>query len=139
MPDIEQLLDHLSAQLAELKTTDLDTRTPSRFVGQGASREFIEAVANNTVTTVPTTVREDRAAPGIASYLTKALAEGTGNSGGYLVPVQIAGEVLTMLRAPSLFRAHRAHERDRFASWPRPGPNRSLSPCTALAGVVMRS
>jgi HK97 family phage major capsid protein len=101
MPDIDQLLDHLSQQLAVLKSTDLDTRSLSRFAGQGASRSFVESLSTTTPTAVRSPVRQDIETGGIAAFLSKALAEGTGTAGGYLVPVQLAAEVLTMLRARS--------------------------------------
>jgi hypothetical protein len=40
---------------------------------------------------------------GVVETMTKALAEGTGSAGGYLVPIETAGEVLR----PSCARARR--------------------------------
>jgi HK97 family phage major capsid protein len=101
MPDIDDLLTHLSAQLAELQPHEMDRRG-SRFVGQGASPSFVERVAaGEDFKTMSTSVATRTPTGGIAAFMSKALAEGTPSSGGYLVPIEYTSEVLKALRARS--------------------------------------
>jgi HK97 family phage major capsid protein len=63
-------------------------------VARVAAGEPIETIPNQIV-------RDRRETRGIVATMNKALAESTGSAGGYLVPVDVASEVLTMLRARS--------------------------------------
>lgn len=78
------------------------SRGGSRFVGDGADPSLVEhiakggsyAVHENTGVGIP-------AGRGLSAVMTKALAEGTGSAGGYLVQPEVSAEVLRMLRARS--------------------------------------
>src|SRR5919106_935381 len=98
MRDLLAALDHLSEQIDFLAGEESEPRTVSRFVGQGATRAAAEQVASEPSKTWRTAPRTSR---GIAGLMTKALAEGTGSAGGFLVPVEIASEVLMLLRSRS--------------------------------------
>jgi HK97 family phage major capsid protein len=97
--NLEQLVARLEDQLA--RTPDVHhERSPSRWAGSAAHPDHVQAVAKAVdYRTAPDPRRSHRG--NIAATLTKALAEGTGSAGGYLVPEEIAGEVLTLLRARS--------------------------------------
>jgi HK97 family phage major capsid protein len=101
MPDLEQLLTHISNQLAGVAPEE-QQRPGSRFAGSAAAPSFVEMIAaGETVKTVSPPAK-DSPTTGIAHWMaTKALAEGSGASGGFLVPIQYASDVLTMLRARS--------------------------------------
>jgi HK97 family phage major capsid protein len=90
-----------AAVRAEMK----NIRTGSRFVGPGPSPSLVEHVAKGGSYSVePNESRRPRATRGVGGGLVfgmKALAEGTGSAGGYLVPVEIADEVVKLLRARS--------------------------------------
>jgi HK97 family phage major capsid protein len=78
-----------------------EERTPSRYAASTATPEHVRSVSEgseNFRTVAPSTKSSHG---GLSGWLTKALAEGVGSAGGYMVPVEIAGEVLTMLRARS--------------------------------------
>jgi HK97 family phage major capsid protein len=98
MRDLLAALDHLSTQIDDLADDRPESRTGSRFVGQGATRAAAEHAAAESSTTWRTLPSSTR---GIAGLMTKALAEGTGSAGGFLVPVEVAAEVLTILRSRS--------------------------------------
>lgn len=82
-----------------------ETRTGSRFVGENASDDFVEHIAKGgsyqLAPNTSTGARGTRGLGGLAATMSKALGEGTPSAGGYLVPVEVAAEVLTLLRARS--------------------------------------
>src|SRR5438552_2461266 len=83
-------------------------RKGSRFLGQGADSTLVDHVAkggelyhlpDGTVSTVPPEARSGHSTralggSGLAHEL-KALAEGTGSSGGYLVPIEYSAEIVS--------------------------------------------
>jgi HK97 family phage major capsid protein len=114
---LDELLETLSADLRRLAETDelKNTRTGSRFVGADADPEYAKHVARG-----GSFSREGeflppgwKAAPkhpaklgrssgnGLGSSMVKALAEGSGSSGGYIVPFDVAVDIVMMLRARS--------------------------------------
>jgi HK97 family phage major capsid protein len=102
--EVEELLEHLSQELRRTEEEE-QRRTGSRFIGPGADPDLAEMVAaggsyNREFNTVSKSIggRENR---GISGAMQKALAEGTGGSGGYLVSVETSSEILNMVRARS--------------------------------------
>lgn len=85
---LEDLLSRIADRL------DDDARTPSRFAASGASPDHLRSLDLRTVQ--PPSRRPD----GITGSL-KTLAESVPGSGGYLVPTEIADEIVTLLRARS--------------------------------------
>lgn len=101
MPDLNEVLGHLSEQLDELDLRD-QMRAGSRFLGEAASPQLVEHVASGgSVRTVASPLARPSKSAGLVSTMAKALAEGTGSAGGYLVSVETAAEVLSILRARS--------------------------------------
>lgn len=86
------------------------TRGGSRFVGEGADQSVVEHVAKGgnigpggqflPAPGVPGQIGGTKAGGGLALGM-KALAEGTGSAGGYLVEPQVSAEVLGLVRARS--------------------------------------
>lgn len=76
------------------------TRTPSRFAAEGASHEHIKQLAEGGSIAPGNPARDRRFGGGV--MLSKALAEATEASGGYLVQPQVAAEVLAMLRSQAV-------------------------------------
>jgi HK97 family phage major capsid protein len=104
-PDIEQLLAQVSRQLDQLAPVhsfgQRDARG-SRFVGPSAAPAFVERVAaGDTITTVAPTTPSAPATKGIFARDLKALAESTGSAGGYIVPPQLASEIVMAIRSRS--------------------------------------
>jgi HK97 family phage major capsid protein len=95
---LEDVLLDLSGKLDRLD--GVGVRGPSRFVGAGAAPEYVERVARSDWRVVRNDAVPERRG-GVASLMAKALAEGTGPSGGFLVPVEFASEILLALRARS--------------------------------------
>jgi HK97 family phage major capsid protein len=104
---IEELLGSISDNLATLRENELarkDVRRGSRWVGPGADPAVVDQIAAGgelRVAPHETELRASKAGPGLSALMSKALGEGTGSSGGYLVPPQIAAEVMGLLRARS--------------------------------------
>jgi HK97 family phage major capsid protein len=92
MPYLEDILNRLSSQLDVTN----DARAASRFAGEASSEDYVSRVALGGGTKVVA-----RHAHGSRTTMSKALAEATASAGGYLVPAQIADEVLMALRARS--------------------------------------
>jgi HK97 family phage major capsid protein len=94
-PTVEQLV-------SRLETLAGGERAPSRMATSASEPGYVKSLVEGTTNfrTVPEP-RTRTTHGGLAGWLTKALAEGTGSSGGYMVPVEIAGEVLTLLHARS--------------------------------------
>lgn len=70
--------------------------------GQGATPSFVEQLASGQdAHLIPSPLQTERRTAGVVATMNKALAEGTGSAGEYLVSVETAGEVLRMLRARS--------------------------------------
>jgi HK97 family phage major capsid protein len=84
-------------------------RRGSRFVAPGADESVVEHVAAGGAIRVAEPqqrLREhERRSGGLAGTMTKALAEATPSAGGYLVPTEVAEEVMRMVRARSAVMA----------------------------------
>jgi HK97 family phage major capsid protein len=93
----------LAEMLERLEQLAGGARAPSRHAGTAATPDHVEWLAGerNYRLAPPSLRTMGRRESGLAAHLVKALAEGTGSAGGYLVPVEIAAEVLTLLRARS--------------------------------------
>jgi HK97 family phage major capsid protein len=95
----------LPLQLLDCLVADGAPRRGSRFVDQGASRSLVEHIAGGgtyeLAGATPKRSTERRAASQGVAFGMKALAEGTGSAGGYLVPVEVADEIVKLLRARS--------------------------------------
>jgi len=96
----------------ERKTYDLtddSRRGGSRYAGPNADRSLVESLASgDAVRKAETTIaRGETGEKSLAGWLadTKALAEGTPSSGGYLVPPQLSAQIVTALRARSAVMA----------------------------------
>jgi HK97 family phage major capsid protein len=114
---VDELLRQLQRELGEIADAEerqKNTRTGSRFVGPGADPEYVEHVGKGGSfgeggefvpkdwTPVEKSVRMgERRREGLLSTMGKALAEGSGSSGGYLVAPDVSLEVVRMLRARS--------------------------------------
>jgi hypothetical protein len=106
--DLETVLGHISEQLEMLTNSNRG----SRFLGQAADRKAVDHLADGGSfehgSELPLgwkAVERDRhskAGGGLTGLLRKALAVSTDQSGGYLVPPEIAREVLWALRARSV-------------------------------------
>jgi HK97 family phage major capsid protein len=85
----------------DLKSDYADERLGSRYVGPDADESLVDHVSKGG--TIRTAKRPGQRfeTKGLGALMTKALSEGTGAAGGYLVPQQVAAEVMTMLRARS--------------------------------------
>jgi len=95
-----QLLRERKAGPHDLRPSD--ERPGSRYVGPGADASLAEHLANGgTLTTALPAHKSVRPHEGIGAVMTKALAEGTASSGGWLVPPGVAEEVMGMIRARS--------------------------------------
>lgn len=97
-------IETLNARLD--KQHDPHLRTPSRFVEDGADLDIVKAVAEGRATLAPgaptrSTLGVQGARGGGLALGLKALAEGTGSSGGYLVAPEISSQVMTLIRARS--------------------------------------
>jgi HK97 family phage major capsid protein len=112
VPYLDEVLERISAELAELNegkapdvfdfTKERERRRGSRFANEHASREWLEHVASGGDTrTVRPSVGRERGTKGLARSL-KALAEGSGSAGGYLVQPELAQEVAQLVRARSV-------------------------------------
>jgi HK97 family phage major capsid protein len=88
---LDELLERIASRLEE---TETDTRSPSRWAGGDAHPDHVRRIAE-------ARVASSTARPALACTMAKALAEGTGSAGGYLVPPEISAEVITLLRARS--------------------------------------
>lgn len=96
-----------------ISTAEHKGRAGSRFVAPGADPQLVGHVAGGgTVEPTPRSYNYERPKPawsgqlgreagGLASTMTKALAEGTNSAGGYLVDPQVADDVLRLVRARS--------------------------------------
>ena len=109
LDDVDELLGSIELSLKQL-ATDGGPRRGSRFVDRGASRSLVEHVAAGGSYKLEDATKSVRAgrrpAGGLATTMLsaldgKALAEGTGSAGGYLVPVETAEEVVKLIRARS--------------------------------------
>jgi HK97 family phage major capsid protein len=97
--------EHVGDVLEEILGEIKPERTGSRYLGPNADKDLAAHVAKGG------TVEDIKVAPrsfGAKGYgrgdfarSLKALAEGTGSSGGFLVPTQYASEILAQLRARS--------------------------------------
>ncbi len=79
-------------------------RRGSRYVGPGADTSLVQHVADGGEIRAPQpswTAHSKRYSGGLSGVMTKALAEGTGSSGGYLVPEEVSAEVMRLVRARS--------------------------------------
>lgn len=97
MPYLDETLASIDKSLKVLGNRR-DVRSPSRYANVGASEDFVEHVAKGGDFTI-----EERGPighRGLALGL-KALAEGTGSSGGYIVPVELSNEVMAIIRGRS--------------------------------------
>lgn len=107
--DLEETLDRLLVETEKLneRGSDLLARSgESRFIGQHGTKAGAEALAGGggyrLVEPGRKVAREPEAKAGqFAESMTKALAEATSSAGGYLVPQEVAFEVMTLLRARS--------------------------------------
>jgi HK97 family phage major capsid protein len=115
--DLEEYLDTLTGEIRQLREAGYESKSSarrgSRFVGPGADESVVSRVASGGTVT-PSAKNYDYAPSdwerthgrggtgnrpiGLARHL-KALAEGTGPSGGFLVPQEISDEILTQVRA----------------------------------------
>jgi len=108
MRTLEEILTGIDQRLASLHS-DKPSRTGSRALLSGADLSLVEHVAKGgTIETVePASSKAlglGSAKPrsgGLAAAFTKALAEGTGSAGGFLVERDVAEEIMGMLRARS--------------------------------------
>ena len=110
--DFEQVISQIAVDLRALRAEEAETknafepRRGSRYVGQGADPSFVEDIANSGELRLAEreTNRLTRKVPGggLAGVFTKALAEGTGSSGGFLVPVEVSAEIVGLIRAASV-------------------------------------
>ena len=102
MPYLDEVLFDLTARLDDgLPPVERGARPLSRFAGEGASADHVQRVANvSDARVVPSTLTQRRGRA-LAETMLKALAEATPSAGGYLVPRELANEVLMLLRARS--------------------------------------
>lgn len=105
MDDLDALLASIDAKLAQLQPGEEPPgkgRRGSRYVAPGAEPGFVEHVANGgsyqTAEQKGAPAGQARG-PNLAAFMAKALAEGTGSAGGFLVPVEYAEGVLRLIRA----------------------------------------
>jgi HK97 family phage major capsid protein len=83
----------------DLKSDYAEERLGSRYLGPDADASLVEHVAKGgSIRSTKSPVRGNKGAGSLA-YAVKALAEGTGSSGGYLVVPQLAAELTPLLRA----------------------------------------
>jgi len=108
--DFEQLITQMAGDLRALRAEEADTknaepRRGSRFVGQGADPAFVEHIANGGELRLAerqtSLARKVPQGGGLAGTFVKALSEGTGSSGGYLVAPEVSAEVVHLIRARS--------------------------------------
>ena len=116
--DLGETLALIEESIMRLRSLDDDSslrrtaraRTGSRFLDQGASPSLVEHVAKGgsygtkvggyEIEPNHSTRSQGRRSRGLA-YGMKALAEGTGSAGGYLVPVEVSAEIVKLIRARS--------------------------------------
>lgn len=112
LTDVQGELRQLRAEGAERERAELRHRGGSRFAGEGATDEALEALAAMAPgggvkapgvgrVAEPPQLRGTTGGAKLADVMTKALAEGTGSAGGYLVQSEVAAEVMKSLRARS--------------------------------------
>ncbi len=91
-------------ETAEKAARDMiERRAPSRFVGERATAEFAKGIAGGGLPTGFAAHSRDVRGSGVRERLplSKALAQSTQSAGGVLVPVEVAQEIQTLLRARS--------------------------------------
>ncbi|MBA2358875.1 MAG: phage major capsid protein, partial [Actinobacteria bacterium] len=110
--DFEQVISQLADDVRAIRAEDAATKTAphearrgSRYVGQGADPSFAQEIAAGGELRLAErqSTRLSHKVPGggLAGVFTKALSEGTGSSGGFLVPVEVSAEVVRLIRARS--------------------------------------
>jgi len=104
--ELTAIREELAAYNAAGRTHDVKAdygdgqRLGSRYVGPEADESLVKHVARGG--SIKTATRSPSPeAKGLGDLMTKALGEGTGSAGGYLVPQQVASEVMRLLRARS--------------------------------------
>jgi HK97 family phage major capsid protein len=105
METLEEVLARIDARLAQQQGGDApppqdEARSGSRYVAPGADPDFVKRVAEGGAYNIA----EPKGAPNggrrtLTAFMAKALAEGTGSAGGFLVPPEYAEGVLAMIRA----------------------------------------
>ena len=73
-------------------------RGGSRFAGQGADLAAVQALAADGPNLGHRVAPTGRGGPTLSGTMSKALAESTGSAGGVLVPVEVAKEIVTIVR-----------------------------------------
>lgn len=103
--ELGEALDALSARLDELAPAGAKSYAPvSRYANQHATEEGARTVAEGGYLVPRPGEREGYGTKGLGLQM-KALAEGTGSAGGFVVPVEYADGVLRALRARSVVYA----------------------------------
>lgn len=104
LDDVERLLASIDSDLKS-RSDSGGVRLGSRFVGEGAKPSLVEHVAKGGSYGLEDASKSVRAggrrSTGLATTMMKALAEGTGAAGGYLVPIETAEEIVRLIRARS--------------------------------------
>lgn len=106
--DFEQVISQLADDVRAIRAEDAATKTAphearrgSRYVGQGADPSFAQEIAAGGELRLAErqSTRLSHKVPGggLAGVFTKALSEGTGSSGGFLVPVEVSAEVVRLM------------------------------------------
>jgi len=108
MSDLQHTLDTLLDDLHELRDQK-HARTGSRYVGPGADPGLVAHVAAGgelepsprNYSNTSTQERKGTRSTGLTGLMRKALSEGTGSSGGFLVPVEVHEDVVGLIRSRS--------------------------------------
>src|SRR5688572_12563031 len=96
LDDVERLLASIDESLKSVRS-DGGAGRGSRYVEPGAQPSLVEHIAKGgsySVAEGQPTRSGERRSTGLATTMLKALAEGTGSAGGYLVPVETSEEIV---------------------------------------------